>query len=230
LRNVQYNTSEIDDLEVIYEKIASTESRATKDYANGKDIFELLKADNAKVKHWVDYSLTSIKKDKRQRRELKFSDYFITLKNDWKFALADRFITISVDISAESYNFRAFEMDMNTIFSNLITNSIDSFNSADELIDREIRITHSVNADTISILYHDNGPGLPDVFADKAEVFLPFTTSKKDNDGQDIGTGLGMYLVKNVIEDYNGTVEILDSDQGFTLKIDFPTRKNNADV
>lgn len=230
LRNVQYNTTEIDSLEVIYEKIASEESRGTKEYTNGKDILDLLKTDNVKVKHWVDYSLTSIKKDKRQRRDLKFSDYFITLKNDWQLALMDRFITMSVDVSAESYSFRAFEMDMDTIFSNLITNSIDSFNSAEELIDREILITHSVGEDSITILYHDNGPGLPDVFADKAEVFLPFTTSKKDNDGQDIGTGLGMYLVKNVIEDYNGTAEILDSDQGFTLKINFPTRKNNADV
>lgn len=230
LRNVQYNTSEIDDLEIIYEKIASAQAKATKDYKNGKDIFELLKADNAKVKHWVDYSLTSIKKDKRQRRDLKFSDYFVTLKNDWELALADRFITMSVDLSADTYSFRAFEMDMNTIFSNLITNSIDSFNSADELINREIGITHSVNGDIISILYHDNGPGLPDVFLDKSEVFLPFTTSKKDKDGQDIGTGLGMYLVKNVIEDYSGAVEILDTNQGFTIKINFPTRKTTADV
>jgi signal transduction histidine kinase len=230
LRNVQYNTSEIDDLEDIYEQIASEAAKHTKPYRNGKSIFKLLKSDNAKVKHWVDYSLTSIKKDKRQRKELSFNDYFATLKNDWQFALADRFISMTIDTAEGNYSFRAFEMDMNTIFSNLITNSIDSFNSAEELIDRVIDIRHQVTAENIEITYHDNGPGLPDVFVDKEEVFLPFTTSKKDKDGQDIGTGLGMYLVKNVVQEYNGTVEILDTEEGFSLKIDFPTRKNNADV
>lgn len=230
LRNVQYNTSEINDLEAIYERIVNEVARQTKDYRNGKDILELLKADNARVKHWVDYSLTSIKKDKRQRKELRFNDYFATLANDWHFPLADRFIELTVTPAEGTYSFRAFEMDMNTIFSNLITNSIDSFVSAEAVIDRTIGISHQVLDERVVIIYQDNGPGLPDVFSDRDEVFLPFTTSKKDKDGQDIGTGLGMYLVKNVIESYNGSVAILDSDFGFSLMIEFPTRKSNADV
>ena len=230
LRNVQHNTNEVIDLEKIYQKIASVESRGTKAFQNGLDILELLKADNQKVKHWVDYSLTSIKRDKRQRRELLFSDYFTTLSKDWKYPLSDRFITLKIERVEGAYSFRAFEMDMNTIFSNLITNSIDSFLSAKKLIDREISIKQTFFNDIIQIIYSDNGPGLPDVFANKEEVFLPFTTSKKDKDGQDIGTGLGMYLVKNVVLDYSGTVDILDVDKGFVLKIEFPTRKPVTNV
>ena len=58
----------------------------------------------------------------------------------------------------------------------------------------------------------------------KDEIFLPFTTSKKDRDGNDIGTGLGMYLVKNVVTDNNGTVELMDTTVGFKLKIELPIR------
>jgi len=230
LRNVQYNTNEVLDLEKIYHRIVTEAAKQTKDYKNGQDIIDLLKSDNEKVKHWVDYSLTSIKKDKRQRRELNFNDYFGMLKKDWEFPLSDRNIRIEIGRTEGVYNFRAFEMDMNTIFSNLITNSIDSFLSAKEIIDREITINQELKQDSIVIVYTDNGPGLSDVFVDKEEVFLPFTTSKKDKDGQDIGTGLGMYLVKNVVLDYNGSVNILDVDKGFALQIEFPTRKTVADV
>ena len=77
----------------------------------------------------------------------------------------------------------------------------------------------------VDILYTDNGIGLYDIFVDKDEIFLPFTTSKKDRKGNNIGTGLGMYLVKNVIDDYDGTIQIIESEDGFKTKINLPNRK-----
>ena len=77
----------------------------------------------------------------------------------------------------------------------------------------------------IVINYSDNGKGLESVFEDKDDIFLPFTTTKKDKYGKEIGTGLGMYLVKQVIDDSNGKIEILTPKVGFELKITFPIRK-----
>ena len=75
------------------------------------------------------------------------------------------------------------------------------------------------------LFFSDNGVGLSAVFEEKEDIYLPFTTSKKDNKGNEIGTGLGMYLVKNVIDDNNGKIEILESKSGFGVKINFPLRK-----
>lgn len=117
-------------------------------------------------------------------------------------------------------------MDMNTIFTNLISNSIDSFQNLKVLRERRIVISMKLENETIIISYSDNGTGLPKVFEkNKENIFLPFTTSKKDRNGTDIGTGLGMYLVKNVIDDYNGNIEILNPEIGFNIAIDFPIRK-----
>ena len=48
---------------------------------------------------------------------------------------------------------------------------------------------------------------------------------KKDRNENEIGTGLGMYLVKSVIEDNNGNIEILEPSVGFAVKITFILHK-----
>ena len=116
-------------------------------------------------------------------------------------------------------------MDLDTIFTNLINNSIDSLTSLDVIQDRIITISIQAVNNDIEIDYSDNGKGLSKVFKNKEDIFLPFTTSKIDKKGKEIGTGLGMYLVKSVVEDNNGDIEILSSSKGFAVKIKFPIRK-----
>ena len=117
-------------------------------------------------------------------------------------------------------------MDMSTIFTNLINNSIDSFNNLTRIQERNINIEATILNDYIEISYSDNGVGLDKVFEDdNEEIFLPFTTAKRDRNLKEIGTGLGMYLVKSVIDDNNGTIDILNPEVWFSLLITFPTRK-----
>ncbi|QDW27497.1 GHKL domain-containing protein [Pedobacter sp. KBS0701] len=227
LREIRNNVEEIHDLETIYTRIVHPERKAEQLYLDGLNIIELLKSGGEKTKHWVDYSLTAIKKDKRKRSSFNFKDYFNGLKKNWEVPLNDRGISLEIyDEGTSNYQFRAFEIDMDTIFGNLITNSIDSFNNIDVIIQRKIMISHKLLDGRIVIIYQDNGTGLPDVFTNKNDIFLPFTTSKKDTKGNDIGTGLGMYLVKMVMQDNSGEIDILESDNGFCIKLDFPTRNN----
>lgn len=116
-------------------------------------------------------------------------------------------------------------MDISTIFSNLINNSIDSFESLKKVQNREIKIESSIKKETLEFICSDNGAGIPKVFTTKEDIFLAFTTSKKNRKGDEIGTGLGMYLVKSVIDDNNGDIDILEIDKGFKVKIIFPVRK-----
>ena len=226
LKEIRNNVDEINDLEKLYTNIIHDELKKTQPYIDGINIIELLKRDSEKIKHWVDYSLTAIKKDKRKRGSITLDLYFGTLIKDWHNALKERNVILEFDNKiTEEYDFRAFEMDMNTIFSNLISNSIDSFKNLKEIIDRKINISYSLVDNHIEVIYYDNGTGLPEEFVNKNDIFLPFVTSKKDRDGNDIGTGLGMYLVKNVVTDNNGTIEILEPEKGFAVKINFPIRK-----
>ncbi|WP_348800126.1 sensor histidine kinase [Flavobacterium adhaerens] len=230
LKEVSNNAAEIVELErnvlsLIPEenKILPNGINDSTEYGDVIDIFELLKDDKEKIKHWVDYTLTAIRKDKRTRTNLNFGDFFTQLQDTWKriFKRKDINFVVNDGIGTDKYSFRAFEMDMTTIFSNLINNSIDSFEDKNSVDDRNISIDLAIVNNKIEIVFSDNGKGLDKTFENKEDIFLAFTTSKRDRIGNEIGTGLGMYLVKSVIDDNNGNIEILEPQVGFSVKISF---------
>jgi len=227
LKDIRDDSIEIKRLDKIFNKIIPEEIKKQIEYEDGKDILELLNENSDRIIHWVDYALTAIKKDKRTRGSFKFSGFLKSLKTSWSKIFKKKDITLEIfdNLKNSSYDFRAFEMDISTIFTNLINNSIDSFNNLTEIQERIIEINVAFKNEYIEILYSDNGVGLDSVFEDKEEIFLPFKTAKRDRKGKEIGTGLGMYLVKSVIDDNNGTIDILEPEKGFSVLISFPTRK-----
>ena len=228
LKEVRNSGNEVKSLKKIYAKLTPKEKDLLEAYSDGNDIIQQLDENYEKIRHWVDYSLTAIKKDKRKRGKLNFSTYVGTLGTTWAKIFKSRDISLLLEdnTKGQKYSFRAFEMDMDTIFTNLINNSFDSFDALKKVQERIISICLDIINDEIEITYADNGKGLSEIFQEKEEIFLPFTTSKKDRKGNDIGTGLGMYLVKNVVDDNNGEISILSPPQGFAIKLSFPIRKN----
>ena len=72
----------------------------------------------------------------------------------------------------------------------------------------------------VHFIYTDSGPGLSKDIVDPDWIFEPHNTTKKDvHTGEDIGTGLGMWLVKSLIEENNGTVNFINDITGFGLLI-----------
>ena len=56
--------------------------------------------------------------------------------------------------------------------------------------------------------FADNGPGIPD--AEKEKVFCRFY-SKRKSDDKISHDGLGLYLVKYIVNSLQGTINIYDS-------------------
>ena len=66
----------------------------------------------------------------------------------------------------------------------------------------ELRVALSLTPETVRIDIADNGIGLP---PDRAKLFEPYVTTR------DKGTGLGLPIVKKIIEEHGGTLELLDA-------------------
>lgn len=105
--------------------------------------------------------------------------------------------------------------NLQSIFLNLITNSRDAFKAIDDGRRKVIRITAKGDgANGVKLVYEDNAGGIPESI--KAHLFEAFLTTKPAG----VGTGLGMSLIKQVLDEHSANVEV-ESKQGegtvFTL-------------
>nr|WP_254908104.1 ATP-binding protein [Sphingobium sp. GW456-12-10-14-TSB1] len=86
----------------------------------------------------------------------------------------------------------------------------------------------------IDIRYVDNGPGIPNEFNIAEDIFQFGASSKREAvSGDAAGTGLGMWLLKTVVEEYRGSVALQSvmGEPGFSIGIRLPLyRSANAEA
>lgn len=189
-------------------------------------MINLMQHEDVKLKHWLDYSLSTLKIDKRERKNLNFSQYFENFKANWSKALEQRNISLELNkLDDNEHIIRAFEVNMDSIFNNLLSNSINAHYGYNKE-QKKIEISWQKKENDIEIIFSDNGKGLDKKYKDSPEeIFNLNESSKTDNKGNQIGTGLGLYIVKSIIEEYNNSsISIIKIDNGLTFKITFKTR------
>nr|WP_241006623.1 HAMP domain-containing sensor histidine kinase [Morganella morganii] len=188
-----------------------------------------LKKDNDKIFTWLGFSLEFIKKDKRKRKELSIVDYFDRLYKNWKTTLDARGIELIINIP-EYLSIRAFEVDFDSIFINLFTNTIEAFDLPNQNLVRRITISAEEFSSILQITYQDTGPGISSAIDEQNDIFEPQVTTKKDEYGNIVGTGLGMWIIKKTVEEYAGKSIILKNigESGFGIRFELPMRKSNS--
>ncbi len=95
-------------------------------------------------------------------------------------------------------------------FLNLLINAIQAMQNGGTIF---IKISSTGNA--VTILIEDEGEGIPDNLT--AKIWDPFFTTKEK------GTGLGLVIVKNIIEAHGGSIELENrSAGGVRAKVKLP--------
>jgi signal transduction histidine kinase len=95
---------------------------------------------------------------------------------------------------------------------NLVQNAADAMAEAEE---RVLSITADDDEGRLRLVIADTGVGIA---ADNvAKIFDPFFTTKGAR-----GTGLGLYITKQAIENHRGTINVESSDRGTTFVISLP--------
>jgi K+-sensing histidine kinase KdpD len=60
------------------------------------------------------------------------------------------------------------------------------------------------------------------------QIFEPlYTTKRNQHTGDEEGTGLGMWLIKSIVEDNAGKIKLLFPKEGFGMQITFPKKYEN---
>jgi len=107
---------------------------------------------------------------------------------------------------------------MRRVLINLIENGIDAAGEK-----AEISIETIQSDEEVSLNVSDNGPGVP--FEERQRIFQPYISSK------DSGMGLGLAVVRGIIEDHRGHISITDAPLGGALfQIQLPIPDTQPDL
>lgn len=201
------------------------------DQLNNACVFIDLMIEKDKVlKGWLDVALNIVSKDKRRRKKLNIYEVIDKIIDTWRPSLTEKNIIIELNkIDGTIIEWSALVIDIESIINNLIINSFIAFQSKEHNGDRVIKIdlkaTRNIDEEReyLELTFTDSGPGLSPLIKDKNEIFEPFFSTRTED-----GTGLGLWIVKTTVQEYNGIVEVLDSTEGFTLHFRFPLRKGEG--
>jgi signal transduction histidine kinase len=168
----------------------------------------------------------------------------VLLKERWEFAedaLAGRMENLGIDARyvGPELEIVGYEDWIGHLFLNLLLNSMDAFEQVKRKGGREIRLRVERSAgpgDTVA-LYSDNatgivgtklvgGAGWTSELPVRQRIFEPHVTSKRDPKAGYAaapGAGLGLFLVRKIMADHQGSIDLLESREGVRFRLTFPS-------
>jgi two-component sensor histidine kinase len=115
------------------------------------------------------------------------------LLKDLKNQIRDKKISLILKCNEDSILLVADKLRLNQVFLNIINNAINVAQQGEIIVFLERQ-----DDNTVLVRITDNGPGIPPNLKDK--IFNKFVTGSKS------GTGLGLYICKNIIEKHGGKI------------------------
>lgn len=177
---------------------------------------------------WFRVTIESIKKDKRQRKLCNIKEILGDYISTWQAILSKDNISCTMDCD-EDILFKCFPFDIENVISNLISNSIASFErETEEILDKkEIRICIQKEEEGFVLEYEDTGWGLVPKYKKRPEIIIEAFESDRGIPGSEEnedGTGMGMWIINKTVLEYNGCLDLSENkvlERGFKVKISF---------
>ena len=135
----------------------------------------------------------------------------LTLKN----------IEVDFDLGHRGIEVAGNKFGLEQLFKNLILNAIEAMEQSQQK-QLTVETFYETYANTIVIKITDTGCGIPDKLMDT--LFTPYVTSKEQ------GTGLGLSVVKSIVEKHGGIISVKSNpDEGTTFTIRLPAKHSDLD-
>jgi PAS domain S-box-containing protein len=194
-------------------------SSAEKDPTILKNYFEMISESAKKLDRYI-INLLSLSRNSRlevSNEEINFEDIINETFDELKYMKNAELISLTYKIDKDG-NFYSDSLRLKVIFKNLLSNAIKYQNTKSE--GAFLKIAINITGEEAVLQLTDNGIGITDKIKDK--VFDMFFRGTELSEG----SGLGLYIVKNVLEKMKGTINI-DSNQhkGSTIVIKIPNNK-----
>lgn len=173
-------------------------SKKNLDAGHIEDLVRIIIKNAKKIKILTDNILEAARIDSQllilNKEEFDLVEMVKDLLKDLKNQIRDKKISLILKCNEDSILLVADKLRINQVFLNLINNAINIVKEGEIIVSLE----RQDNNNTLLIRIIDNGPGIPSDIKDK--LFMKFVTGSKS------GTGLGLYICKNIIEKHGGKI------------------------
>jgi signal transduction histidine kinase len=156
--------------------------------------------------------ISSRKKDNNEHTNL------IDVLNDWKDLSQKQFDNLGINLISDikcDKNLAISSVELNQIITNILFNARDAIMNSNSTI-KEISISSKYSNNRCYLLIKDSGPGFSK--AKLANPFIAFETTKEKGKG----SGLGLWVVKNILDNVNGKINLRNYENGAEIEIIIP--------
>jgi two-component system cell cycle sensor histidine kinase/response regulator CckA len=135
-------------------------------------------------------------------------------------------VSFEVNLDRDLRHVSGSDIDLGKVVMNLVTNAFEAvkvgggvvLSTTNRTMNNPIAGYDQVTeGDYVVLSVSDDGPGIPS--GDVSRIFEPFYSKKVLGRS---GTGLGLTVVWNVVQDHNGYIDVINRDTGLTLDLYFP--------
>lgn len=171
----------------------------TVEFANRR--FDSIEKSLNYIKVFGNFSLGNVKRDKRNKRVIDLSVVVANVLSSFDEMLDKRKIKVVLnDVTPSGLKIKAYEIDWESIFANLITNSCWALSDT-PAVERKININLGLEDGFGVIEFEDSGCGIE--AGVESHVFKATFSTKRNRKGDTIGTGMGLSIVRTFVEEHS---------------------------
>ena len=168
------------------------------------------------IQNILDFNMAQAKEVPLDIQDIRMDALLVDVAEDHRNALLARNINLTTELLPVSVNGNLKQLK--TVVDNLLANAVKFTpdNGA-------IGIFMKKKANTLHLVVEDTGPGISE--EDRSQIFLPFFQGEQKNRSVVKGSGLGLAVSKEYIQNCGGTLRLLPSDQGARFEVTLPCSK-----
>lgn len=165
---------------------------------------------------WLKVAMGGIQKENLQLEQVSLGKEISSIAESWRALLESKDILLDISDNTDSEVLYALtKADLFIILNNFLLNSVYFLEKAKNP-ERMIKITIMEQKNYYYINLWNNGPELDAKFKGaETRIFELGETSKDPKEG----TGIGLWIMRETVERYDGTIALSKQEQGFGLDI-----------
>jgi signal transduction histidine kinase len=167
-------------------------------------------------------------RSRRRRISLELEEFFQEFRQVFFRLLEHRQIQLEVNVPPGLFTRPLHRAELMSIVFNLVTNAVKAL-MAPNVRERRLLISAEETEDKIAFSVSDTGCGIPPDIA--GTIFDPFVHRSHDprDDLLGQGTGLGLFVLREIAEDNDGTVNIVQPPPGFvtSFRVELPSKQES---